>query len=160
MKIREHGNESPISAKSSCRVEVENQPSLDKITESEAEADQLGESIGNVARPIGPCQTVNDVDDVLAEATRTLRNEVEAIASLADGGDGASQILEDDHPALPCRDEPLDAEIALLVSGIEEELAIMSVLADTLAERLRQIVGQERSKVGKMQASRRLRSSR
>jgi hypothetical protein len=94
---------------------------------------------GNVAKPVAPEPTVNDFDYALEEAARTLRGEVEAIASLADWHEAASQNLENDRPGLPRRDEPLDSEIALLISEIEKELAVVSVLADTLAARLRGI---------------------
>jgi hypothetical protein len=61
---------------------------------------------------------------------------------------------ERDRQVFPHGDEPLDAEIALLISGIEKELAVVSLIADTLAARLRGIAGQERSKVGRIQPSR------
>ena len=161
MKIREQGNKPTIPARSSSRVEVENDASLASIAETDIEAPSyLRESIGNVAKPIAPQRTVNDFDYALGEAARTLRNEVEAIARLAGQDEAASRALEDDQPVLPSRDEPLDAEIALLISEIEEELAVVSVLEETLATRLRGIADQERSKVatrrtkvGRMQAS-------
>jgi hypothetical protein len=81
MKIREQGNKPPIPARSSSRVEVENDASLAIIAETEVEAaSYLRESIGNVAKPIAQHRTVNDFDYALGEAARTLRNEVEAIA--------------------------------------------------------------------------------
>jgi hypothetical protein len=146
MKITEQGNKSLIPARSSSRVEVENEASLAMIAETEVKAAtyRLGESTDNVTK--APQGTVNDFDYALEEAARTLRNEVEAIASLAERDEAASRILEDDRPMLPRRDEPLDAEIGLLISGIEEELAVMSVLADTLAARLRWIAGERGSK--------------
>jgi hypothetical protein len=151
MKIREHGYKSPMSARSSSRVEVQHEASVATMAETEIEtaAYRPGESTGNVVKPITLDRTVNDVDHALGEIARTLRNEVEAIASLADRDEAASRILEDDSPVLPRLDEPLDAEIALLISGIEEELAVVSVLAGTLAARLSWIAGQERSKVGR-----------
>jgi ABC-type transporter Mla subunit MlaD len=144
-----------MAARSSSRVEVEHEVSVATMAETEIEtaAYRLGESTGNVVRPITLDRTVNDVDHALGEIARTLRNEVEAIASLADRDEAASRILEDDSPVLPRLDEHLDAEIALLISGIEEELAVVSVLAGTLAARLSWIAGQERSKVGRMEAS-------
>ena len=143
MKIMERSNKS--TARSSSRVENETSLAMISETEVEAGAYALGELIGNVAKPMAPHRTVNDFDYALEEAARTLRNEVEAIASLAERDEATSRILEDDSPVLSRGDEPLDAEIALLISGIEEELAVVSVLAETLATRLSWIAGQERS---------------
>jgi hypothetical protein len=127
MKIREQGNKPPIPARSSSRVEVENDASLAIIAETEVEAaSYLRESIGNVAKPIAQHRTVNDFDYALGEAARTLRNEVEAIARLAGRDEAASRALEGDQPVLPSRD---------------------------IAGQVRSKVGRKRSKAGRMQAS-------
>jgi hypothetical protein len=125
MKSIEHGYKSAMSVTTSSRIEAEKEAPPAPMAETGAAPYCLGESIGT--------------DDALGEAARTLRNEVEAIASLADRDEAASRTLGEDYSVLPRRDEPLEAEVALLISGIEEELAVMCVLADTLAARLRGI---------------------
>jgi hypothetical protein len=125
MNSIEQGYKSTMTVTTSSHIESENEALPAPMAETGAAPYCLGESIGN--------------DDTLGEAVRTLRNEVEAIASLADRDEAASRTPGEDYSVLPRRDEPLDAEVALLISGIEEELAVMCVLADTLAARLRGI---------------------
>ena len=139
MKSIQHGYKSAISARGSSRIDVEKGASPTTMVETGADPCSLGESIGNV---VTQHPTVNDVDYALGEAARTMRNEVKAITSLGDRDEAARRILGDDNSVLPDCDEPLDAEIALLISGIEQELAVMSMLADTLAVRLRAIAGE------------------
>ena len=67
--------------------------SLAMISETEVEAGAyaLGESIGNVVKPNALHRTVNDSITCSEEAARTLRNEVEAIASLAERDEATSR---------------------------------------------------------------------
>jgi Tfp pilus assembly major pilin PilA len=81
-------------------------------------------------------------------AAQALLNENEQLAKLACSQETITRILEDerrhrerlagnrDRPVLLLTDEPIDEEVALLVEGIAEEVAVIGVLCDTLSDRL------------------------
>jgi hypothetical protein len=84
-------------------------------------------------------------------AAQALLSENEQLAKLARSQETIARILEDgggtgngaagntNSPVLPLRDEPVDEEVALLVEGIVEEVALIGELCDTLRDRLESI---------------------
>ena len=74
--------------------------------------------------------------------------ENEQLPKLSRSQETITRILEDerrhrerlagnrDRPVLLLTDEPIDEEVALLVEGIAEEVAVIGVLCDTLSDRL------------------------
>ena len=84
-------------------------------------------------------------------AVQALLSENEQLAKLARSQETIARILEDgggtgngaagntNSSVLPLRDEPVDEEVALLVEGIVEEVALIGELCDTLRDRLESI---------------------
>jgi hypothetical protein len=84
-------------------------------------------------------------------AVQALLSEHEQLAKLARFQEMTTQILEDERrhrerlagdtnsPVLPLRDEPIDEEVALLVEGMVEEVAVIGALCDTLRDRLESV---------------------
>ena len=74
--------------------------------------------------------------------------ENEQLPKLSRSQETITRILEDerrhrerlagnrDRPVLLLTDEPIDEEVALLVEGIAEQVAVIGVLCDTLSDRL------------------------
>jgi hypothetical protein len=89
-------------------------------------------------------------------AAQALLSENEELAKLARSQETIARILEDERrhreraagntnsPVLPLRDEPVDEEVALLVEGIVEEVALIGELCDTLRDRLESIPSRSR----------------
>jgi hypothetical protein len=80
-------------------------------------------------------------------AAQALLSENEQLAKLARSQETITRILEDEgrhrgplagnrDPLTLRTDEPIDEEVALLVEGIAEEVAVIGVLCDTLSDRL------------------------
>jgi hypothetical protein len=78
-------------------------------------------------------------------------SENEQLAKLARSQEAIARILEDERrhrerlagdfnrSVLLLRDEPVDEELALLVEGIVEEVAVIGALCDTLRDRLESV---------------------
>jgi hypothetical protein len=84
-------------------------------------------------------------------AAQALVSENEQLAKLARSQEAIARILEDERrhrerlagdinrSVLLPRDEPVDEELALLVEGIVEEVAVIGALCDTLRDRLESV---------------------
>jgi hypothetical protein len=84
-------------------------------------------------------------------AAQALVSENEQLAKLARSQEAIARILEDERrhrerlagdfnrSVLLLRDEPVDEELALLVEGIVEEVAVIGALCDTLRDRLESV---------------------
>lgn len=85
---------------------------------------------------------------------QALLSENEQLAKLARSQEMITRILEDEHreglagntnsAVLPLKDEPIDEEVAVLVEGMVEEVAVIGALCDILRDRLESVTGLDR----------------
>ena len=119
----------------------------------EALADSVGDNwnfrISAGTSPIGEASIRKEVDSpktAMSAAAQALSSENDQLAKLARRQDSLARILEEErqHRERPAgqslrgvpTNEPIDGEMAHLVDGIAQEVAIIGALCDTLRSRL------------------------